>query len=95
MGGAKKEQMEHEEKTQLAIGLCIKVGAIEECEVHPGAYIDSMAFADPDELTALILAKNPEAIEHFNGQNEMTDCVHDALALAGDECGYCVKIRDS
>ncbi len=95
MGRAKAEQMEHEEKIQHAIGLCIEIGAIEECAVHDGTYIDSMEYSDPDELTTRILEENPDALGFFKDQNEMVECVSDAIDCAGEECGSCAKNRDS
>lgn len=95
MGQAKNEQMEHEEKVQWAIQLCAEFGAIEECDVHSGTYIDSMAYGDPVELTAEILKENPNALGHFENKNEMVDCVRDAMDLAGDECDSCAKNRES
>ncbi|MEQ1667424.1 MAG: hypothetical protein ABL868_03120 [Sulfuriferula sp.] len=95
MGRAKNEQMEHDDCIQHALGLCIEIGAIEECDVHEGTYIDSMEYSDPEELTAKIIEENPDILGHFKNQNEMTDCVRDAMALAGEECGSCAKNRDS
>lgn len=95
MGHAKNEQMEHEEKIQRAIGLCAEFGAIEECDVHEGTYIDSMEYSDPEELTARILEDNPDALGHFENQNEMVECVRNAIAFAGKECGSCANNRDS
>jgi len=95
LGRAKNEQMEHEDKIYQAIGLCIEIGVIRECVVHEGTYIDSMEYSDPEELTAKILEENPDALGLFENQNEMLECVRDAMASAGEECGSCAKNRDS
>ncbi len=95
MGFAKNEQIEHDGKIHTAIGLCAEFGAIEECELHEGEYIDSLEYLDPDELTAKILEENPDALQYFANRAEMAECVKEAMASAGEECGYCAKNRDS
>lgn len=94
MGRAKQDQLEHGEKIQHAISLCIDIGAIDECEVHDGEYIDTMEYLDPDELTNKIIEENPEALEFFDDREDMGECIRDAMASAGEECGYCAKNRD-
>jgi len=95
MGRAKNEQIEHDEKVQYAVVLCVEIGALEECEVHEGEYSDSMEYHNHDELTAAILEDNPNALMSFESRDEMTECVSEAMNSAGEECGYCAKNRDS
>ena len=95
MGHAKNEQIELDGKIHQAIGLCIEVGAITECDIHEGTYISSLEFSDPEELTARILEENPDSLGLFKNQNEMTECVREAMDLAGLECGSCAKYRES
>ena len=94
MGRAKDAQMENESKFQSALGLCLEIGAVEECEVHEGEYIDTMEYLDPDELTAKIIGENPDALNLFKDQAEMVECIRDAMASAGEECGYCARNRE-
>lgn len=95
MGRAKNEQMEHEERVQYAIRLCVEFGALGECDIHEGVYTDSMEYLDYDELTTKILEENPDALESFNSRNEMVECIDEAMSSAGEECGYCANNRDS
>jgi len=94
MGRARQDQIDHEGKVQHAIGLCIEIGAIEECEAHDGEYIDTMEYLDPEELTNKIIEETRDALEFFDGREEMGECVRDAMASAGEECGYCARNRD-
>ena len=95
MGRAKDHQMKQDSKTRQALSLCLAEGAVSECPVHDGEYIDSMEFLDPDELTTKILETTPEALESFDDRAEMVECVKEAMATAGEECGYCANNRDS
>jgi hypothetical protein len=95
MGRAKQDQIEYDGKVQEAIGLCIKIGAIEECDLHPGEYIDTLEYLDMDELTDKIVESDLDAIEKFDSRDEMSDCIRGAMASAGEECGYCAKSHDS
>lgn len=95
MGRAKNEQMKHEEQVQYAIGLCLEIGALEECDIHEGEYMDSTEYLDYDELTTKVLEESPDALEDFSSREEMTECIEEAMNSAGEECGYCAKNRDS
>jgi hypothetical protein len=95
MGRAKQDSIEFDEKIQAAIRLSISAGAIEECAVHDGTYIDTMAFSDPKELAAEILAGQPDAIEKFESQEEFEKCLQEALNSAGEVCPSCEKNRNS
>jgi hypothetical protein len=95
MGFAKNEQLEHDAKIHQAIGLCIGIDAIEECDFHEGSYIDTLSYSDPEEITNIILADNPDALDLFENRNEMTECVRDAMASSVEECSACAKNRNS
>lgn len=95
MGQAKRGQMQHEENVNHARALCIEAGAIEECEIHDGVYIDTMAFTDVDDLTKHILEYNPDALENFDDKADLKECVTDAMATAGEECGLCANNREA
>jgi len=95
MGRAKHQQMEHEGKVDHALNLCMQVGAAEECEIHPGTYLDSMEFFDYEELVEKIIDEVPGAMNGFNNRDEFVECVESAMEMAGDECGSCAKYRDS
>ena len=95
MGRAKDHQMHQEGKFRHALSLCLEEGAIAECPVHDGEYIDSMEFLEPEELAAKILDANPAAIDSFEDRADMVECVREAMASAGEECGYCAINRGS
>lgn len=91
MGQAKKEWEEHEGKVDHARMLCMKVDAVEECEIHSGEYTDTTAFMDYEELTDEILKHYPDAIADFKDREDMVACVTAAMESTGDECGYCAS----
>jgi len=95
MGFAKNEQIKRQEKLLQTISLCIGVGAITECEIHNGEFSDTYEFLDPEELVEELLELHPDAIEGFDSRSDMIDCVSEALASAGDECGICANNRAS
>lgn len=95
MGQAKDQFLNLQDKMHQAFSLCLEQGAITECPVHEGEYIDSMDFLDPDELTDQILSSNPNAINAFTDRKEMVELVQEVLNSAGEECGYCANNRDS
>lgn len=95
MGRAKHHQMEQEGKVDHALNLCVQVGAAEECEFHPGTYLDSMEFFDYEELADKIIDEVPDALDGFNSRDELIECVESAMGMAGDECGSCASYRDS
>ncbi|QQX86569.1 hypothetical protein JJQ59_27740 [Cupriavidus necator] len=95
MGQAKNEQIRAEEKVLQAISLCVEVGAISECEIHEGEYSDTLEFLDPEELVQEILKHKPESIQLFDNRADMLECVTDAMASTGEECGFCANNRDS
>ena len=88
MSQAKRFQTRLDAKLQDAIFLCVEVGAIEQCPAHEDEFIDTMMFQDADDLTSTILAGNPHAIDSFGDRGTMVKYVRDALASAGEECGF-------
>jgi len=78
-----------------ALNLCVAVGAIEECPVHDGSYVDTMEYSDPEELTQAILDENPEVLERFEDHDEMVERVEEALQSAGEACSSCESNRYS
>lgn len=95
MGRAKQEQQEFEEKVQYAIGLCLEIGALQECAVHTSEYVDPLSYLDYAELTTDILKQEPNALQNFDSRQEMTDCIAEAMNSVGEECGLCASYRDS
>lgn len=93
MGGAKRAEMERHESVDAAISMCIEHGAIEQCDMHEGGYIDSMEFdGDLEGATALteaLLKGDPSRIAVFKNKKDMVECVLEALHSAGVECGAC------
>jgi hypothetical protein len=94
MGRAKQEGMEHEEKVQHALGLCLEVGALQECPVHSDIYIDPLEFLDPDELCQHVTNEIQGVLDKFNGAQDLRDCLWSAMEEAGEECPICAKNMD-
>jgi hypothetical protein len=87
--------VDDENKSAIAINLCMKIGAIEECEDHDGEYIDSMEYSDEEELTTEILKDNPQALNDFSSRKAMVEYIADVLNHAAEECPVCARYRDS
>jgi hypothetical protein len=94
MGRAKAQQMEHQEDVQRAINLCIEVGAISECQLHEGTYIDSGEYFEAEELADRIINEVEIPLAGFKSKEYLVECVEEAIAMAGEECGSCAKNRD-
>jgi hypothetical protein len=94
MGRVKAEMMEREGKVQRALFYCVKVGAIEVCKRH-GEHVDTLEFQEQKELTQRILDEVDDALEGFDSPEELEECVGEALAFAGEECGSCENERNS
>lgn len=94
MGRAKDEMMRHEELVGTAVHQCINIGAIQECPVHAGTYLDSLEYADPSELAQAILKDDPSTAGEYQNHAEMVSCLQDALDSAGEECSSCAKYMD-
>jgi len=95
MSGAKSRQVHEDIKFEHAIYLCLEIGAMSECGVHDGIYVDSMEYMNYEKLTTLILEQDPEAIESFDDREELVASVRQAMHNAGEDCGICSKNRDT
>lgn len=95
MGRAKQDLMEHQDRVQAAVALCVEIDAIKPCVVHEEQLIDQMAYDSPKAVVAEILKHKPEALAHFQSRADMLECVTQAIADAGLECGICGDDRDS
>lgn len=95
MGRAKQDWMEHQDRVQVAVGLCVEIDAIKPCDVHEDQLIDQMAYDSPEAVVAEILEHKPEALAHFQSRADMLECVAEALDDAGLECGICGDHGDS
>ncbi len=90
MGGAKREMERLEEGKAVACGLLVDAGAIEECEVHEGTFIDQM---DDDAVerarqAGLKLIADGE----FDGDaSDLDRAIDAAMSDAGSECYSCEK----
>lgn len=91
MGQVKKDWEEHEGKVEHARMFCLKVGAIEECPLHEGEYMDTLEYMEYEELTDEILSNYPEAIEDFASREDMVECITAAMTTTGEECGWCAS----
>lgn len=95
MGRAKQDQIDLLERIRTAEGLCIEIGAIKPCDVHEDQMIDQMTHSSPEEIMDEILEQHPDALSSFESREDMLDCVTDAFAGAGEECGICGNYRGS
>ena len=95
MGQIQHILTENDEKLGFAAELCVKIGAIEECDFHDGEYIDLTGNADYMELTLEILEDDPDAINSFKNMEEMIESVKKVLDYAGEECHSCKNLKDS
>ena len=91
MGQAKQEQIEHQEKVQRAVGLCLKIGALQECPIHSDIYINTLEFQDPDELYEEVIKEVFDALASFDDAGEMKNCLWEAMEEAAEECPICAK----
>jgi hypothetical protein len=97
MGVLKHHLMEEEEKRAVATRIALEAGAIEECMLHPGTYIDR---GDPGavEIAYKIanshFAKEDTLISIFENRREMTDLIKSVIDESGDECYSCKQFQN-
>jgi hypothetical protein len=93
MGQAKKEMMRLEELEGAAMGVLAKTGAVKQCEIHDGIFIDQY---DSDAMRqAYAVGTNMvKAGEVDATREEFMDAIKSASENAADECYICAKYRD-
>ncbi len=95
MGGNKLNLEEIEFKRESALELCIKIGAIKECDDHPGEYFEDEHYPSEEEVTAAICEEIPDGLAYFENMEEMTRNVKEVLNSTGSECALCQDAKSS
>ena len=93
MGQAKKEMMRLEDLESQAMLVLSKAGAVEECEIHDGVFIDR---EDPDAVkSAYAIGTNMVKSGQVDGtREEFMAAIKSAYENAADECYICAKYRE-
>jgi hypothetical protein len=93
MGQAKSEMMRLENLEGRAMSILVEAGAVSECEVHDGAFINQ---EDPSAIKrAYAIGTNAVKAGMIDGtRDEFMGAIKSALENAGDECPYCARNRD-
>lgn len=95
MGGAKRMMEDHEAKLQVAMGIAIQAGVLEQCEFH-----EDCVFEGSGDLEAAYRLGNSqysagELEGTFESRHEMTDLIKEVIEdHPAEECPSCAKIRD-
>lgn len=88
--GGKEDYEEREHLYSIATEIAVKARAIEECEHHPGTYID----LDDDEAKsrAYAIGTNMIKLGEINiERGKLMDAIKSAIDDAGFECYSCKK----
>lgn len=88
----KEEQPEFDEKLNYAILLCCEAGVIFSCPDHPEVHINLQEGPSAAELASQNFGSEPEAVEMFHDESELTWYIQEALDSAELECHKCAKI---
>jgi hypothetical protein len=88
MGLAKKEAERLYWLERQAMAILLKTGAVSECDVHDGVFIDN---EDPDavEEAYALAARKVQSGETKATLAEYRAAIDEALATALDHCPYC------
>ncbi|GAB7527938.1 hypothetical protein PS3A_03440 [Pseudomonas sp. 3A(2025)] len=95
MGGAKRLMEEQENQHNVAIGIAIDAGALEECEYHEGTYLAGSD--DVEEAVELGREKfaSGDLAGIFASVAEVDEAIRNAVIENGaDECYSCDRHRD-
>jgi hypothetical protein len=94
MGGMKHLMEQEEARYQMGLEYCLRVGAIEECEYHPGTYYDGGAdVEDAYRLANSEISKGGHGEATAEKRKETTDAIKDAYEdnSGVDSCMQCEK----
>jgi hypothetical protein len=94
MGQAKKDMMRRDDMENIAMGVLVKAGAVKECDLHEGIYLDN---EDPDAVNkAYAIGTNLWKSGEIDGdREEFMESIKNAYETnAGWECGMCARHRD-
>lgn len=91
--GSSARQMEHNEALkEVGMMLLLEVGAVKECEVDPGIYIDQHRGTNGARDLGLKLVKLKDSrVSAFKNRQEMSDAVDAAFEEVVEKCGLCAK----
>ncbi|MYM69243.1 hypothetical protein GTP45_20715 [Pseudoduganella sp. FT55W] len=92
MGGAKRMMEEEESKRQVALGIAIEAGVLEQCPSH-----DDCVYLGGEEIESAYKLANykvshGELADVFDDRREMTDIIKAVVDdNSADECYACTK----
>lgn len=96
MSIVKRELEQREELSDLALGVLTEAGVLEECEDHPGVYLDSGE--DIEEAYRLANSKITSGnivLPTGHSRRDFTDIIKNAYSNnCADECNSCLKWQD-
>ncbi len=92
MGSAKNQYENEQVAAEIAMGLLIEVGAVSECPIHEGTYIDQdLGIEEALDLGRELLATGDPRVAEFEDEADLESALNTARGNAGDECGSCGK----
>lgn len=95
MGIAKSMAQQRDDQYQYVLGILLEAHALEECEHHPGTYLEGDEDLDGAYKLANAQWSRGKHQGVFKSMSEMTDAIKSAHAdNAADECSSCAKWRD-
>jgi len=89
----KREMERLDDLDRQALRPLLKAGAIAECPVHSGIYIDQMddeALAEANKLAKKMVKRG----EVDGTEEEFMKAIKNGVLNSGDECGLCAKHMD-
>jgi hypothetical protein len=94
MGGAKRLMEQNEALQNEALGLCLEVGALEECENHPGSYFEGDGdIEDAYRLANARITSAAIVLPAGVTRRDFTDVVKDVHEdnYFAEACTYCQR----
>ena len=95
MGRAKDEMMRQEALLDVATGIAVDAGVLEQCEFHPEIVWE--IHGDREDAYKLGNARFSKGglLNHFKSRRELTDAIKDAIEQSGmDGCQICAKLLE-
>jgi hypothetical protein len=92
MGSTKRLVEQEDDRGQCALKILLRTKVIEECEHHPGTYLEGK-----EDMEAAYRYGNAHWAEYekvFGERRTMTDYLKDTATDSGSECYSCEKIKD-
>ena len=96
MGQAKHQQMEQEDKYQVAQQVAVQAGILSECEMHDIIYDGGTdSYEDAYKLANTLISQDDPLVVIFNGnRRELTDLLKDIKSEFGENCPLCDKYME-